>query len=98
MFGPGVDSRRWMTASTPCRRRGQAGQVQRISHWLLPHRHAEVRTEEGRFYMFVAIDRSSKFVLNEMHENSRTATSRDFLLRLIEVVPYKVHTVLTDNV
>ncbi|MEO5598834.1 MAG: integrase core domain-containing protein, partial [Novosphingobium sp.] len=26
-----------------------------------------------------------------------TATSRDFLLRLIEAVPYKIHTVLTDN-
>jgi transposase InsO family protein len=58
---------------------------------------AEVRTEQGRLYMFVAIDRTSKFAFVELHENSRTATSRDFLLRLIEAVPYKIHTVLTDN-
>jgi hypothetical protein len=38
--------------------------------------------------MFVAIDRTSKFAFVELHENSRTATSRDFLLRLIKAVPY----------
>lgn len=58
---------------------------------------AEVRTEQGKLCMFVAIDRTSKFAFVELHENSRTATSRDFLLRLIEAVPYKIHTVLTDN-
>lgn len=47
--------------------------------------------------MFVAIDRTSKFAFVELYENSRTATSRDFLPRLIEAVPYKIHTVLTDN-
>lgn len=58
---------------------------------------AEVRTEQGKLYMFVAIERTSKFAFIELHENSKTATSRDFLLRLIEAVPYKIHTVLTDN-
>ena len=58
---------------------------------------AEVRTEQGKLYMFVAIDRTSKFAFVELHENSKTATSRDFLLRLIDAVPYKIHTVLTDN-
>jgi len=58
---------------------------------------AEVRTEQGKLYMFVAIDRTSKFAFVELHENCRTATSRDFLLRLIEAVPNKIHTVLPDN-
>ncbi len=58
---------------------------------------AEVRTEQGKLYMFVAIDRTRKFAFVELHENSRTATSRDFLLRLIDAVPYKINTVLTDN-
>lgn len=47
--------------------------------------------------MFVAIDRTSKFALVELHEKATTAISRDFLLRLIAAVPYKIHTVLTDN-
>jgi hypothetical protein len=58
---------------------------------------AEVRTEQGKLHMFVAIDRTSKFAVVELHEKATTAVSRDFLLRLIAAVPYKIHTVLTDN-
>lgn len=47
--------------------------------------------------MFVAIDRTSKFAFVELHEKAPTAVSREFLLRLIAAVPYKIHTVLTDN-
>jgi hypothetical protein len=47
--------------------------------------------------MFVAIDRTSKFAFVELHEKAATAVSREFLLRLIEAVPYKIHIVLTDN-
>jgi transposase-like protein len=58
---------------------------------------AEVRTQEGKLYMFVAVDRTSKLAFVELHEKATTAVSRDFLLHLIEAVPYKIHTVLTDN-
>ena len=58
---------------------------------------AEVRTEQGKLHLFVAIDRTSKFAFVELHEKATTAVSRDFLLRLIAAVPYKIHTVLTDN-
>jgi hypothetical protein len=55
---------------------------------------AEVRTEQGKLHMFVAIDRTSKFAYVELHESATTAVSREFLLRLIAAVPYKIHTVL----
>ena len=58
---------------------------------------AEVRTEQGKLYMFVAIDRTSKFPFVELHEKATTATARGFLERLIAAVPYTIHTVLTDN-
>jgi transposase InsO family protein len=58
---------------------------------------AEVRTEEGKLHLFVAIDRTSKFAFVELHERATTRVSADFLRRLIAAVPYKVHTVLTDN-
>ena len=57
----------------------------------------EVRTEQGKLHLFVAIDRTSKFAFIELHEKATTRASGDFLRRLIEAVPYKVHTVLTDN-
>lgn len=58
---------------------------------------AEVRTEEGKCYLFVAIDRTSKFAYVELHDNSDRNISTAFLRHLIEAVPYKIHTVLTDN-
>ncbi len=58
---------------------------------------AEVRTEEGKLYLFVAIDRTSKLAYIELQERATTRVSADFLKALIQVVPYKIHTVLTDN-
>jgi hypothetical protein len=47
--------------------------------------------------LLVAIDRTSKFAFVEMHEKVACRTAADFLRHLIAAVPYKVHTVLTDN-
>ena len=58
---------------------------------------AEVNTEEGRLHLFVGIDRTSKFAYAELHEQKKRATAVGFFRRLIEVVPYQIHTVLTDN-
>jgi transposase InsO family protein len=58
---------------------------------------AEVRTEEGKLYLFVAIDRTSKFTFVELHQKATTRVAADFLKALIAAVPYKIHTVLTDN-
>ena len=58
---------------------------------------AEVCTEQGRLYLFVAIDRTSKFAYAELHINQTRDTACRFLRQLISVVPYHIHTVLTDN-
>ena len=58
---------------------------------------AEVRTEDGKLYMFVAIDRVTKFAFAELHERATRRAAADFLRRLIDALPYKIHTVLTDN-
>jgi transposase InsO family protein len=58
---------------------------------------AEVRTAEGKLYLFVAIDRTSKFVFVELVERATTETALAFLSALIKAVPYRIHTVLTDN-
>jgi hypothetical protein len=49
---------------------------------------AEVRTEEDKLYLFVAIDRVCKFAFAELHAEANT---------MVAAVPYKIHTVLTDN-
>ena len=58
---------------------------------------AEVRTEEGKLHMFVAIDRTSKAAFVQLHERANTKTAVAFLNDLVEAMPYAIHTVLTDN-
>ena len=58
---------------------------------------AEVHTEQGRLYLFVAIDRTAKFAYAELHPNQTRTTACQFLRRLIDAVPYRIHIVLTDN-
>src|SRR5271155_5890626 len=58
---------------------------------------AEVRTEEGKLHLFVAIDRTAKFAFVELHEKADRPTAVHFLEALIAAVPYRLHTVLTDN-
>jgi len=58
---------------------------------------AEVRTEQGKLYLLVAIDRTSKFTFVELHERVTRRVAANFLRALIAAVPYRVHTVLTDN-
>jgi transposase InsO family protein len=58
---------------------------------------AEVRTEEGRLYLLVAVDRTTKFAFVELHEKATRRIAGDFLRHLAAAVPYKIHTVLTDN-
>jgi hypothetical protein len=58
---------------------------------------AEVQTDEGRLYLYVAIDRTSKFAYAELHSRATRLIARDFLSKLVKVVPYTIHTILTDN-
>jgi len=58
---------------------------------------AEVRTEEGKLHLFVAIDRTSKFAFAKLVDRANAATAGAFLDELVKAVPYKIHTVLTDD-
>lgn len=58
---------------------------------------AEVQTAEGKLYLFVAIDRTSKFAFAELHPKAGKMVAAQFLRDLVDAVPYTIHTVLTDN-
>ncbi len=58
---------------------------------------AEVRSEEGKLYLLVAVDRTTKFAFVELHQKATRRVAADFLRHLVEAVPDKVHTVPTDN-
>jgi transposase InsO family protein len=58
---------------------------------------AEVKTAEGKLYLYVAIDRTSKFAFLQVVTKTGRTSASAFLEALIRAVPYKIHTVLTDN-
>lgn len=55
------------------------------------------RFPEPPLYLLVAIDRTSKFAFVELHEKATFRIAGDFLRHLAAAVPYRIHTVLTDN-
>ncbi|SNY92389.1 Transposase DDE domain group 1 [Cohaesibacter sp. ES.047] len=58
---------------------------------------AEVQTAEGKLYLFVAIDRTSKYAFVELYTKAGKMNAAQFLRNLVATVPYTIHTVLTDN-
>ena len=79
---------------------GDKPKKQRFASYPIGYFHidiAEVRTEEGRLRLFVAIDRTSKFAFARLVESAGKMEAAQFLRELIAAVPYQIHTVLTDN-
>ena len=87
--------------SADCRKsEGDKPKTQRFADYAIGYFHidiAEVRTEEGKLYLFVGIDRTSKFAFAKLETEANRYTACEFLRALIEAAPYKIHTVLTDN-
>ena len=58
---------------------------------------AELRTNEGKLYLFVAIDRTSKFAVAQLVDKSNRKTAWEFPEAVLEAVPYTIQIILTDN-
>ena len=54
-------------------------------------------TAEGKLYLFVAIDGASKFAVVELVNEKICGPPPRSLKHLSRPVPYRIHTVLTDN-
>ena len=78
--------------TTPVRRKFKANQLGYFHIDI-----AEVHTAGGRLTLLEAIDRTTKFAFVELHEKATRRITGDFLRALIKAVPYRTHTVLTDN-
>lgn len=57
----------------------------------------ELRHADGRLVVFLAIDRVSKFAYVEFHDCAGKMEGAAFLRNVVEVFPYQIRTVLTDN-
>ncbi len=57
----------------------------------------ELRLAEGKLFMFLAIDRVSKFVHVAFYDANTKMNGAAFLRDVVAAFPYAIHTVLTDN-
>jgi transposase InsO family protein len=57
----------------------------------------ELRLAQGKLFMFLAIDRVSKFVHVAFYEANTKLNGAAFLRQVVAAFPYRIHTVLTDN-
>jgi transposase InsO family protein len=57
----------------------------------------ELRLAQGKLFMFLAIDRVSKFAHVAFLDANTKANGAAFLREVVEIFPYQLHTVLTDN-
>ena len=53
--------------------------------------------EPSRRYLFVAIDRASRWVYLELKSNKTARSAESFLKAAIKAAPFKIKTILTDN-
>jgi transposase-like protein len=57
----------------------------------------ELRLAEGKLFMFLAIDRVTKFTHVAFLDANTKLNGAAFLRNVIQAFPYAIHTVLTDN-
>jgi transposase InsO family protein len=79
------------------RRKAETTAVQALSQRLPSHRHCRSADWGGKLYLFVAIDRTSKFAVTQLVDTADRKTAWEFLEHVLAAVPYRIHTILTDN-
>jgi transposase InsO family protein len=57
----------------------------------------DVRTQEGKCYLYVAVDRTCKFVYAGVYASPTIANAVHFLDSLVSALPYRISKILTDN-
>jgi len=86
------------------RRQAEAAALQTLPDSLLPHgyrrgagcrRQGSPELVEG-LYLFVGINRTSKFAVTQLVDKADRRTAWEFLEHLLKAVPYRIHTILTD--
>jgi IS30 family transposase len=56
-----------------------------------------VKTKEGSCYIFVAVERKTKSVFLKLFKKMTTDNAVEFVKKLIDYFPFKIHRILTDN-
>jgi transposase InsO family protein len=58
---------------------------------------AQINLGKDKWYLFVAIDRATRYVYLELHDNKTMVTAEAFLKAALAAYPFKINKLLTDN-
>jgi len=58
---------------------------------------AQMQDESSRRYLFVAIDRATRWVFVQLKANKTTASAQAFLKALHKACPIRINKLVTDN-
>jgi transposase InsO family protein len=78
----------------------QASKRKRFAETRIGYVHVDVcelRLAEGKLFLFLAIDRVSKFTHVAFFDANTKRNGAAFLRQVVAAFPYQIHTVLTDN-
>lgn len=58
---------------------------------------AQINLSQDKWYLFVAIDRATRYVYLELHGDKTMVTAKAFLNAVLAQYPFKIEKILTDN-
>jgi transposase InsO family protein len=79
---------------------GKASKRKRFAETRIGYVHidaCELRLAQGKLSVFLAIDRVAKFAHVSFYDANTKTNGAAFLREVVEIFPYRLHTVLTDN-
>lgn len=56
-----------------------------------------LQTAEDKLHLFIAINKTNKLTAAQLVEKAVKRTKCEILENLLEVIPYRIHAILTDN-
>ena len=80
--------------SAPYQRADYPGQKVQIDVKYVPK---SCVTNGVQYYQFTAVDECTRWTYREMYEERSTYSARDFLVKLVETVPFPIRLAQTDN-
>jgi transposase-like protein len=81
----------------PPEEKGQTKPFKKYTPGYLHIDTAQINLGKDKWYLFVAIDRATRYVYVELHDNKRMDTAAAFLRQTLTQYPFKIEKILTDN-
>lgn len=88
----------WLIKERRCKQKEISKQFKKYDPWFL---HIDItywpKIDWKKYYLHIAIDRATRLIYIEIHENKKASTAALFLENALKFFPFKIEKILTDN-